>query len=621
MADLRVTELDFEQIKANLINYLRKQEQFSDYDFAGAGLNVLIDLLAYNTHYNAILAHLQSNEMFIDSAIKRSSIVSIAKTLGYTPRSVLSPRASINVSVLSAQSGPLTIDQYTKFSTNVNGQTYTFVTTDSHTAYKINNEFTFENVEIIEGAVITEQTVIGIDNTSGPIRIKNNNIDLSTLSVNVQTSSTITDVTTYTRTNTVIDIKPASEVYWIEESQEGYYQIIFGDDIIGKKLAVGNIVLVSYIASKGAEANGARTFSCSVNIGGSSPTTTLVSAAAGGSSRESADSIRFNAPKFNATRNRAVTAEDYKSLILSNFDKAKSVAVWGGENNVPPIYGKVFLSIDPKDNYVITQSDKDYLINTILRPRSVLSLLHEFVDPVYLYAGMNIKVNYNPKITPFTGSQIESIVTSVIQDYFANELSTLDKKFYYARLVNKIQTSHNAILSSLIDLRLQRRIVPIINVHEFLKFYFTTSIEPNSLKSTYFTTVVGGRTYTAYVQDFPDTTPPLRTGTGTLKLLNQENDEVLIADYGTVIYSGSGAITINDFYVTDVAGIDIRFNALPQELGKDLNPTIVRTTAESTSAVYPYPSQNIIITLDDSENNDAIGTIVGLQVTAVPVEI
>lgn len=621
MADLRVTELDFEEIKKNLINYLRGQEEFSDYNFAGAGLNVLIDLLAYNTHYNAILAHLQSNEMFIDTAMKRSSVVSIAKTLGYTPRSVTSPIAKVNVSVVSADPGPLTLDQYTKFSTSVNGQNYTFLSKDSKVANKQGGEFTFSDIELIEGSYIAEQTVVNIDNVSGPFRIRNNNIDLSTLLVSIQTSNTDPTITAFNRTTTIVDIKPTSRVYWIEEGQDGYYQILFGDDIIGKKLSPGNIVIVEYVASKGAAANGASTFSCSVNIGGSSPVTTLVSAAYGGSPRESTDSIKFNAPKFNATRNRAVTVEDYKTLILSEFPKAKSVAVWGGEDNVPPIYGKVFISIDPKDNFIITQSDKEQLINNYIRPRSVLSITHEFVDPVYLYVGMNVKVNYNPKVTPFTGAQIASITSTIIQNYFSNELSTLDKKFYFARLVNLIQTSHNAILGTLIDMRLQRRIIPIVNTHEYLKFYFTTAIEPNSLKSTYFTTKISGKTYTAYVQDFPDVNPPSRTGTGTLKLLNQENNEVLISDYGTVIYGGSGAVEINDFYVTDVSGIDVRFNALPQEFGKDLNPTIVRTTAESISAVYPYPSQNIIVSLDDSETNDGLGTTVGLKVTAVPIEI
>ena len=623
MADLRVTELDFEQIKQNLINYLSSQAEFADYNFSGSGLNTIIDLLAYNTHYNAILAHLQSNEMFIDSALKRSSVVSIAKTLGYTPRSVTSSRATVDVNVVPAvsyTSSTLTIPKYTKFTTTNNGETYTFVSLAEHNASKNLGEFAFSDVVVAEGVVVTQRTTIASDTVSGPIKIKNNNIDLSTINVSVQTSSSNLTTTSYERTTTIVDVTSTSKVYWVEEGQDGYYQLIFGDDIIGKKLTVGNIVIIEYLASKGAAPNGARTFTCSVNLASAAPVTTLVSMASGGADRENIDSVRFNAPKFNATRNRAVTVEDYKTLILGNFDKAKAVAVWGGENNVPPIYGKVFISIDPKSGYLVTESDKDYLLNTIIRPRSVLSLLHEFVDPTYLHVGLDIKVNYDPRVTPFTSSQIESIVTNTVETYFENELSTLDKKFYFARLVNKIQTTHNAILGTLIDMRLQRRIVPILNTHENLKFYFTTLVEPNSFRSTNFTTTVSGTSYTAYVQDFPNTNPPERNGTGTLKLLNIENDEILVADYGTITYNGSGAVTIPDFFVTNIGGADVRFNALPQELGKDLNPTVVQSTPVSTSAVYPYPSQNIIVTLDNSETNVSLGTTVGLQVTAVAIE-
>lgn len=623
MADLRVTELDFEQIKQNLINYLSSQAEFADYNFSGSGLNTIIDLLAYNTHYNAILAHLQSNEMFIDSALKRSSVVSIAKTLGYTPRSVTSSRATVDVNVVPAvsyTSSTLTIPKYTKFTTTNNGETYTFVSLAEHNASKNLGEFAFSDVVVAEGVVVTQRTTIASDTVSGPIKIKNNNIDLSTINVSVQTSSSNLTTTSYERTTTIVDVTSTSKVYWVEEGQDGYYQLIFGDDIIGKKLTVGNIVIIEYLASKGAAPNGARTFTCSVNLASAAPVTTLVSMASGGADRENIDSVRFNAPKFNATRNRAVTVEDYKTLILGNFDKAKAVAVWGGENNVPPIYGKVFISIDPKSGYLVTESDKDYLLNTIIRPRSVLSLLHEFVDPTYLHVGLDIKVNYDPRVTPFTSSQIESIVTNTVETYFENELSTLDKKFYFARLVNKIQTTHNAILGTLIDMRLQRRIVPILNTHENLKFYFTTLVEPNSFRSTNFTTTVSGTSYTAYVQDFPNTNPPERNGTGTLKLLNTENDEILVADYGTITYNGSGAVTIPDFFVTNIGGADVRFNALPQELGKDLNPTVVQSTPVSTSAVYPYPSQNIIVTLDNSETNVSLGTTVGLQVTAVAIE-
>jgi hypothetical protein len=622
MAEIRVAELEFQQIKNNLIQYLSASEQFSDYNFEGSGISNLLDVLAYNTHYNAVLAHFQANEMFIDTAVKRSSVVSIAKTLGYTPRSVISPRAKVNVVVESLEPGPLSLPANTKFSTSVGGKSFTFVSLTEQLAENVAGTYTFTNVDIVEGVVITQRQTVTNNLVSGPITIKNNNIDLSTLKIVVQNSQT--DLTTFSwkRSETVIDIRENDKVFWVEEGQDGYYKVFFGDNNIGKSLIPGNVVVIEYIASQGADANGAQTFSIQSTIGGGAPITTLISIASGGSDREDVDSIRFNAPRYNATRGRAVTVEDYKSLILANFDKAKSVAVWGGEQNVPPIYGKVFMSIDPKNNYIITESDKDNLINNVIRPRSVMSIQHEFVDPTYLHVGMTVKVSYNAKTTPYNANQIAGLVAGEIRRYFATELSTLDKKFYYAQLLNRIQTSQRSILGTLIDLRLQRRLVPILNVPESLNVYFTTAIEPNSFKSTNFKTVVQGVEYTAFIRDYPDTTPPSKIGTGTLKLIDVSNDRIIDNDYGKIYYGGSGLFTINRLFVTQLlaGAFDIRFNVLPQDLNKDLSPTIIRSTPVVERAVYPFPSQNIVVVLDDSQQNRALGSMSGLTVTAEPFE-
>jgi len=620
MPELRITELEFSQIKQNLINFLRSQDEFTDYDFTGSGLSVLLDVLAYNTHYNAMLAHFVANEMFLDTAVKRSSVVSIAKTLGYIPRSVTSPTAYVNVSVSSALAGPLTIPKYTKFTSKRNNQNFTFLTTQEITASKVSGSFPFNNVKLKEGMVITQTETVTLDTVSGPFTIKNNNIDLSTLQVTV-TESGPTNVFNYT--STIVDVTSNSKVFWVEENKDGYYTIIFGDGIIGQKLVAGNTVNIEYIASQGAAANGAQTFSCQNTIGGGNPITTLITGSTGGADRESIDAIRFNAPKFNATKNRAVTVEDYKSLITANFPQAKSVSVWGGENNVPPIYGRVFISIDPVADYVITQADKDNIINNVIRPRSVLTLTHEFVEPVYLYLGINASITYDSRITPFSASQIQTIVSNTIENYFDTELSTLNKNFYFGQLSNRIQTAHRAILGTLIDMHLQRRITPIQGSYENLNFYFTTAIEPNSLKSSTFTTIINSREYTAYIQDLPDATPPIRTGTGatgTLRLLDASTDEVIIGNYGTVTYDNSGLVTIPSWYVTSlgVGVVDVRFNATPQELSKDLKPATIRTTAESLGVVYPYPSENIIATLDDSTENTTNKTVAGLTVTAIP---
>ena len=620
MADLRITELDFDQIKQNFINYLQSQDTFKDYNFSGSALNVLLDVLAYNTHYNAILAHLQTNEMFIDTALKRSSIVSIAKTLGYTPRSVVSARAHIGATFTSTDAGPITIPKYTKFTSKVNDTTYTFLTANSATASKSGLAFTFPNIELMEGSLITQSNVVTADSISGPFTIKNNNIDLSTLNVQVQNSVSDLRTTPFSRTTTVISITDTSNVYWIEEGQDGYYRLIFGDGIIGSVLSAGNVVSISYVASKGANANGAQSFSCSSTFttDNASVITTLVSASSGGANRETADSIRFNAPKINATRNRVVTAEDYKAIIMVNLDKAQSVEVWGGENNVPPIYGKIFISIDPKAGYTITPEEKADLLTDIIRPRSVMSLTHEFVDPIYLYVGLNVAVTYDQTRTLLTASQLQTLVNAQITKYFTDELSTLGKQFYFSQLENRIQNTDGSILGTLIDMRLQRQISPFFNTTENLNIYFTTSIEPNSFRSSNFKTTANGLNYNSvYIRDLPNDTPPSRTGSGTLQLINGADGRILDANYGTIAYGDSGMFTLTHLYVTELLGGDtvLRFNAMPQDLGKNLTPKIVRSTATSTSAVYPYPSQNIIITLDDSATNSTTNTQVGLAIT------
>ena len=302
MADLRITELDFEQIKKNFIRYLESQSEFSDYNFTGSGLNVLLDVLAYNTHYNAMLAHLTANEMFIDTAQKRSSVVSIAKTLGYTPRSTTSSTAIVQVSVESNAASPQTLPKYTRFLAEVDGVNYNFVAVESHTANKIDGVFTFDDVVIKEGTPITQSILITPENVSKSLVIRNNNIDLSTLQITVQDSETNTTTTVYTRTSTVIDITRDDFVYWVEEGTDGFYNVIFGDNIIGKQLTVGNIITLNYIACRGADSNGAQAFSCSGLQSLGTPVTYMVQPAGGGSIRETTDSIRFNAPRFNSTK-------------------------------------------------------------------------------------------------------------------------------------------------------------------------------------------------------------------------------------------------------------------------------------------------------------------------------
>lgn len=625
MADIRVTELDFNAIKQNLKTYLKSQSEFSDYDFDGAGLNVLLDVLAYNTHYNAVLAHLQANEMFLDTAIKRASVVSIAKTLGYVPRSSTSARARVNITVSKASPAPatLTLLPSVKFTASLNGNTYTFNVSDEKTV-SYNSEtqsYVFEDVDLLEGVRLTNSYVIASDTVSGPLQIPVPNIDTSTLEVSVYPSTTLlTPVTPFTRSTDIIDINADSAVYWLEETPEGTYNIIFGDDILGKKLSVGNVVVANYIACNGTNANGASTFTLIGSIDGETNVTVeLVNKSASGSFKETIDEIRYNAPKFNATRNRVVTAQDYKTLILSQFNRAKSVVVWGGEENTPPIYGKVFITIDPKDGEVITEADKDYISESILRPRAVMSIQHEFVDPDYIYVGFDMDVKYNPRLTTLTTQQLRAEVIDGIEEYFNTNLKTLDKTFIYSQFTDYISQLDSSIVGILVKMRLQRRLDVETNSSVSQMVKFLTPLVPGTIKSTQFRATINEINYTCYVQDFSDTSIIDENGTGTLKLVEASTKNVLRGNIGTVNYA-TGDVYLSDLTITAYLGSfdGLRINAKPQELGKNISPSVIPITQTSDNAVVPSPSKNSIIELDDSPAESILALSPGLVVTVTP---
>ena len=626
MADIRVTELDFNAIKTNLKTYLKGQAEFSDYDFDGAGLSVLLDVLAYNTHYNAVLAHLQANEMFLDTAIKRSSVVSIAKTLGYVPRSSTSARARVNITVNRSPVGApstLTLLPSVKFTASLNGNTYSFNVADEKTANynSTTQSYLFEDVDLLEGARLSNSFVIASDTISGPLEIPVASLDASTMQVSVfPSTSLLTPVTPFTRSTDIVDINGDSAVYWLEETPEGKYNLLFGDNVLGKQLSVGNVVVVSYIACNGSNANGASTFALSGTINGESNVTIeLVNKSSSGSFKESIDEIRYNAPKFNATRNRVVTSQDYKTLILSQFSRAKSVVVWGGEENTPPIYGKVFITIDPKDGEVITESDKDYISETILRPRAVMSIQHEFVDPDYIYLGFEMDVKYNPRLTTLTTQQLKTEVIDGIETYFTTNLKTLDKTFIYSQFTDYLSQLDPAIAGILLKMRLQRRLDLLTGISNSQLVKFLTSIVPGTIKSTQFRSTVNEVNYTCYVQDFSDTSIIDYSGTGTLKLVEASTKNILRNNIGTVNYA-TGDVYLSDLTITAYLGDfdGVRMSATPQELGKNISPSVIPITQTSVNAVVPSPSKNSIIELDDSPADSILNLSPGLIVTVTP---
>ena len=401
---MRISELDFDSIKENLKNYLKSQSEFSDFDFDGAGMNVLLDILAYNTHYMGYYLNMVGNEAFLDTAQIRSSIISHAKHTNYLPTSMIGASANVNITATPQAGEPddttLTLPKYTKFvSEPLNGVNYIFCTTGAKSATKANGVFTFNNVEIKQGDPIT-QSYTGL--TERKIKIPSANVDTSTITVIVQNSSVDTTILNYTIADDLTEITANSTVFFLEENSDetGSYTLTFGDNIIGKAITQDNIVTIRFLETSGSYANKVNTFSIIGSVG-SFGTVAVNSnaAAAGGAERESIEAIRFHAPIEYATQNRAVTVNDYQQLIAKDYPNIDAVSVWSGDENDPPIYGKTFISLKPKLNYFITEIEKERIKDQIIRKRAVLTVTPEIVNTDYVYLLVNAKVNYNPNLS------------------------------------------------------------------------------------------------------------------------------------------------------------------------------------------------------------------------------
>jgi hypothetical protein len=610
MSNLRIAELDFDQIKTNLKTYLNAQSEFTDYDFEGSGLSVLLDILAYNTHYNAYLANMLMNEMFLDSAVKRSSAVSIAKHLGYTPTSARGAVANLDIVVTNPTGLPpsLTMDRYTPFTSSVDGSAYSFLTTEAQTALRVGTTYTFSGVNVKEGSLLNYSYVVADTSTSIKYEIPSTFVDTTTLSVTVQTSASDASAFTYTLSTDITGINDTSKVYFLEQNAQGKYEIFFGDNVIGQGLSVGNIINIQYTTVQGAAVNVsstvAQSFIAANTIGGSSNIgITVNSNSTGGADVEGIASIKFNAPRVNASKNRAVTATDYEALILANYSGAESVSVWGGEDNDPPYYGKVLISLKPYSGYTISDATKQTIIDNILKSRKAITVTPEFVDPSYFFVGVSANIVYNTSLTPLSGEQIKALADTAISNYFLSDLQKFNKTFNHYKLTNIIQESHASITGVLISLKLQKRIIPTLNTTNVFTgdsaIKYRNPIKPGSIFSSYFYTSVNGNATLVKISDIPNDTPPSDTGSGVLRIINAVTGSVVNNNIGTVNYS-TGVVSITGIVPTGIpAGVtDIRVSASIQETNYNLSV-----------------SRNEILIQDDTATNKIGGLVAGTIVT------
>jgi hypothetical protein len=465
---LQITNLDFGSIKSSLKTFLGQQDTLKDYNFDGSALSVLVDLLAYNTQYNAYYLNMVANEMFLDSSVQRNSVVSHAKMLNYIPRSAVSSKASIKLQVNQVGTSTLTLPKFTPFlSEAIDGVNYTFLTKDSTTVNVSANTAIFNNIEIAEGVAASASfTVNTASNPKLIFTISDANIDISTLIVSVQDSSTSLVYNTYTRTTDYIALEPTSKVYFLQEGMNGFYEIYFGDGILGSTLIDGNVVNISYISTDGTSAFGANSFSIMSSVGGYSNTViSPITSAFAGADKETIASIKYTAPKAYAAQGRAVTKEDYIYLIQNNSTNLpiESVSVWGGEENIPPVYGQIFCAVKPSGGLTLTPSQKDKLVTEVIKPISVLTVVPTIVDPDYTFVNITTNVLYDPKKTTYTGGQIKQLVINSINTFSNENLNTFNSTFKSPALITQIQTADPSIVTNESTIRLQKKIYPKLN--------------------------------------------------------------------------------------------------------------------------------------------------------------
>lgn len=491
MADrLRVTELDFDAIKNNLKNFLRQQSEFSDYDFDGSGLSVLLDILAYNTHYNAYYLNMIANEAFLDTALLRDSVVSHAKTLGYVPYSNRAPRAVIDLSVSAPDNTPATVTipkGYGFLSNQIDGKAYKFIVLDDVTATKANSNFYFESLSIYEGQLTTYTYVH--DQSTNPKQIftlPDTNIDVTTIRVMVSPSVGSMQTTMYNQVTDILDVDSNSEVFFLQETRGENYQIYFGNGAIGKKLGDGNVLYISYLITNSTAANKANNFVASAALVDSLSnsltdfTINPISAASGGSRRESIDEIKFSAPAQFTTQNRLVTLKDYETYIKKNYPAIDSISVWGGEDAVPKIYGKVFVSIKPKSGYFLSEVEKQRILDEIISPKSVVSISAEIVEPEYLYIIINTDVRYDRKKTLLTPESLKTAIKNSIILYKNTNLDKFNATFVISRLQEQIDTTDNSIKGNDLILKVQKNFTPLFNKTASYTIDFNTPLRRGS---------------------------------------------------------------------------------------------------------------------------------------------
>ena len=506
---MRVSDLDFSTIKNNLITFMQSQDAFTDMNFAGSALNTIIDLLSYNTYYNSIIANAIVNESFLDSATSRGAVISKAKAIGYYPTSYVSPKSLVNITVNSPVGNPTSIilPKGSNFTSTIDGVNYKFITLDNYETSPVAGIYTFHNVQLFEGTLSTYSYVVDTTNTLQHFIIPNQAADLSSLKVYIQNSSSDATLTLYTQNTDITKLLSTTTAYFIQGTMDSKYEIYFGDNILGKAVIDGNIVILEFLITAGSSANNAKVFRSANSIAGStSIAITTIEAASGGTEFESTDSIKRNAPKAFSTQNRMVTAEDIKTLLPILYSNIRSVSVWGGDENIPPDYGTVYVSIEPLNYGTLTVAEKTDIIDNIIGEKKIISIQYKIIDPEYIFLNINSTVYYDQSISLNGIDTIKLLAKNAIMIYNNTELAKFKDAFRFSKLSSLIDNIDKSVISNITTFKLKKYIVPVYGqtIQYDVNFYNpiyknSNELPENAVSSSGFT--IAGDIRTFYLDD------------------------------------------------------------------------------------------------------------------------
>ena len=554
------SNLDFDQVKISLKDYLRSNSNFTDYDFEGSNLSNIIDVLAYNTYISSYNANMISNEVFIDSATLRENVVALARNIGYTPRSRTASKAIISffVDTTGFTTKPVTLTLkkgiVTTSASVFGSESYSFCVPSDVTVPVVDGIATFSNVTIYEGTFLNSNFTVTANLPAPPTRyiLENSNIDTSTLEVSVRDTESSTSSRKYVFSDTLIEVTSSSRVYFLQEIEDQRYELIFGDGVFGEKLKALNYIEVSYITSSGDAANGISSFNFNgrlvdnnnnlISTGISILST--VSESVGGKEIESVDSIKRYAPKVYSTYNRAVTAGDYEALVPKIYPETESVSVFGGEELVPPQYGKVFITIKPFYGPFVPDSIKNNL-NEILRKYSVAGIVTQILDLKYLYIEAHINAYYNTSLAA-NSDAVKAVISNNITTYSnSTEMNKYGAKFKYSKFQAVVDNSNDSITSNITKVEIRRDLKPLLNQHAeyelcFGNSFYIKNTNGYNIKSSGFN--IFGVADTVYLSDIPESNRKMgKLFLFTLK--GRTNPTIIANNVGSVDY-GKGEILI-----------------------------------------------------------------------------